>query len=268
MNKKLENMLNQEGVYAGVKKILRIDYVVVKKLGIEDVIQETLQTALQKEYESKINEGDISRAKKIEKYAQEKGIQLNLETTLQKAYETKLNEGDISRAKKIEEYAKEKGIHVSVDKETLQKTLQKAYETKINKGEIDKVKNIEKYAQEKGIQLEGEKEDIKIEKNLEGIAFIGIYGTAYNGKMNQKFVLGKDEEGTLNLIFDDNYGYHSGISENYRLDALGGGWMEIDVNQKKIRVYSRSGDFGYEPRLITAVLLQKAFPDWHIKIEE
>ncbi|MCD6371863.1 MAG: hypothetical protein J7L39_04065 [Candidatus Aenigmarchaeota archaeon] len=285
----IENKMIQEAlqeVYERVISELEFPYAErLERYAKQRGINLDLETALQKTYETALIEKILiaeytTPAEELEEYAKQRGINLDLETALQKTYGRAVKEGCISLALEIQEYAQKRGIKVKVDKEMLQKGIRIGYErAKLAWDFEEEIERLEEYARKMGIQVEEVKdidiEDIKtkIEKNVDGLAFIGIYGLPRRGEMAGMFVLGEDEEGTLKLIFDNTYETfndesHEDIARDYKLKAIGGGQMEIDVNQKKIRVYDSSEDFDYEPRIVTAALLQKAFPDWDIKIEK
>ena len=42
--------------------------------------------------------------------------------------------------------------------------------------------------------------------------------------------------------------------------------MNFDPENKVIRVFGSSGDYSHEPRIITANVLSKAFPDFKLEI--
>jgi len=216
----------------------------------------------------KLSKGDLFSATRIEEYAGKRGIKLQAPPkALQKGYEKMLRIGLIYfvfGAEYIKEYAKERGIEVKPTKEA----LEEGYKNTIREQRFYEAKLVERYAKENGIKLTS-KFKKKIEKQINNVGFIGIYGMSVDGKMNGEFVLGK-KEGILYLIFDNRAREIVEQSkELYGLEKIfGGGKMEIDINKKKIKVYDSNIWYGYEPRMITALLLRKAFRRWEIEIEE
>jgi hypothetical protein len=104
-----------------------------------------------------------------------------------------------------------------------------------------------------------EKDRFRQEKEVKiGLASVKsiFYGQIKENKCVGKFILAKDPKTKeVYFIFDATMGEHKDIGAKYDVKVIGGGWMEIDKEKKEVTVSGSSKDFGYEPRIITAVVL-------------
>jgi hypothetical protein len=85
-----------------------------------------------------------------------------------------------------------------------------------------------------------------------------------------KFVFGglKGEPGKRALVFDDQAVFHKAIAAASAIAPAGGGWIEIDQTNQRVRVGGRSTQFGRElDRGLTAILLEEALPDYFVESE-
>ena len=125
-------------------------------------------------------------------------------------------------------------------------------------------RKIEEFAEEKGIQLPElpEIEELDFYDEVGDIT-VHLYGKGTNGLFSGKFIFDFNrEKEDYSIIFNNHREYHCDIG----FYPKGGGWMKIDERNKKIEVKDSSSDFGYEPRLITALTLIEAFPDYTIDV--
>ncbi|MBI2064916.1 MAG: hypothetical protein HYT62_02595 [Candidatus Yanofskybacteria bacterium] len=92
-----------------------------------------------------------------------------------------------------------------------------------------------------------------------------------------KFIVVRVSDGVNNKLViraNENCGYHRDIlgllrreAPDFRMSCVGGGRINIDPANKRIDIWSSSGDFGVEPdRRNTAEMLRIAFPDFEITI--
>ena len=140
-------------------------------------------------------------------------------------------------------------------------------------------------AQEKGAELDynkvvkmdyldflnvSEKDRLEQEKEVKiGNADIEskFYGQIKENKCKGKFILAKNSETKeVQFIFDATLGEHKDIGAKYDVDVIGGGWLEIDRENKKIIINKKSKDFGYEPRVISAAVIIENFPDYEVSV--
>lgn len=82
-----------------------------------------------------------------------------------------------------------------------------------------------------------------------------------------------DEKGNKKPLVraNESCGYHADILKKVKMETglfarcLGGGRIQIDPENKTIRIWNQSVDFGREPdRQLTVKMLQEAFPGWTI----
>lgn len=54
---------------------------------------------------------------------------------------------------------------------------------------------------------------------------------------------------------------------DFQVECIGGGLIDVDFEKKYIRIFGRSSQFGQEPdRKQTALMLQEAFPEFKVNI--
>jgi hypothetical protein len=90
-------------------------------------------------------------------------------------------------------------------------------------------------------------------------------------RVHGKFVSGPHltERNHLMVVCDDGLQYHSDIAIAYGVRPQGGGWLEIDHQTKRFRVYGRSDQFGREPvRTLTADVVGAVFAGYSRTVEE
>ena len=264
----------------------KIEEYAVKK-GIE---LELKKETFQKGYEARLAEGSSYEVEEMEEYATEKGIELEFKKELlQKGYEAELEEGHVySQAREIEEYASEKGTELALSK-NVRNVSEESYIRMIHNTEAAHVENSRKrlieQARAEGIKLDYNKVvkmdyldflDVPEENRLhqEKEMQIGkaslkseFYGMTENNRCEGKFILGIDPETKeTKFIFDGTLGEHKDIGAKYGVDVVGGGWLEIDSENKKVIIKKESKDFGYEPRIISATVIVDNFPDYEVKV--
>jgi len=212
----------------------------------------------------------VTSYREFEAFATRKGVTLDTTNILQRDYRDALGNSREFIIEDIEEIAEEKGVELEVDEDFLKRTLQKNYNENVEKGDDYCAKELMKYAKSKGVRLEEHEkqneqmgDEFSISKTV-GEIDIELTG----GEMNiRKFILGKSG-GRLNVIYDGNCGYHRYIGYKHGISPIGGGYMNVDLQENIIEVFSSSGDFDYEPRVVTANALSLAFPDFKIEVRK
>ena len=88
-----------------------------------------------------------------------------------------------------------------------------------------------------------------------------------------KFVVLQNEKGEHVVFADDDrrYGFHRDLLAQYQKESglqaecIGGGRISFDEEEKAIKIWGCSGDFGREPdRKETVQVLQGAYPDFDV----
>lgn len=134
-----------------------------------------------------------------------------------------------------------------------------AYDSAIKK-EFRDVLNIPK---EKWLDKQ---EKLKISPDGKDVA-VEIHGFERNipGVIEGKFILGKDSDNGLIFAFDGSMGEHMDIQAKYNIsEVFGGGWLIIKNDTKKIILRDASEKFGQEPRIISATIIKKEFPEYEV----
>ncbi|PIZ98335.1 MAG: hypothetical protein COX77_04960 [Candidatus Komeilibacteria bacterium CG_4_10_14_0_2_um_filter_37_10] len=96
---------------------------------------------------------------------------------------------------------------------------------------------------------------------------VEIHGFERNipGVIEGKFILGKDSDNGLIFAFDGSMGEHMDIQAKYNIsEVFGGGWLIIKNDAKKIILRDASEKFGQEPRIISATIIKKEFPEYEV----
>ena len=282
LQKGFEGILPYEGIGEAEK---------IEAYAAEKGIELNLKEGLQKGFVETLARRIIEFAEKIEAYAAEKGIELNFkEEELQKAFEQRLAQGLINDFEELKNYAAEKGIELKLSK-GIKNIIEESYIRMIHNPEemhveVQRNRLIEE-AREKGIELDYDKvvkmdyldflevpkkDRLEQEKEVK-IGDVALeskfYGQIKENKCKGKFILAENPETKeVKFIFDATLGEHKDIGAKYDVDVIGGGWLEIDKENKKITINKKSQDFGYEPRMISAAVIVKNFPDYEIEVEE
>jgi len=287
--------LNKEALQKGLEAELTEGYIdsakkveeYAKEKGIE---LEFKEETLQKGFEAQLARDWIDDTEEIQEYAKEKGIELNLKKGLQKGFEYSLSFARIDFAKKVEEYAKEKGIELTFSKRVKDIVEESYIRTTHNPqaGHAEhKKRKLLGAAKEKGIELNynevvkmdyldflnvPKKDRLEQEKEVKiGDADLEskFYGQIKENECKGKFILAQDlETKEVKFIFDATLGEHKDIAAKYDVDVIGGGWLEIDKENRKITISEKSQDFGYEPRIISAAIILENFPNYEVSVEE
>jgi len=323
-----EKLTEDNGLYQGLEKISELSNLeqLVAKENLEELLKKFSKSNMQEDFENRLAEGWIDKAKEVEAYASEKEIELNLKEGLQKGFEGVLAEFGIDGAKEVETYATERGIELN-----LKEGLQKGLEGHLAKSRIHDLKEIESYATEKGIELtlskgiedaveesyirvihnpnvghveqqrnklieKAKEKGIELDYNkvvkMDYLDFLDVsekdrfqqkkevkigdvsleskfYGQIKENKCGGKFILAENPKTKeVSFIFDATMGEHKDIGNKYDVDVIGGGWLEIDQENKKVTIKRESQDFGYEPRMISAAIIIENFPNYEVNIED
>jgi hypothetical protein len=251
------------------------------KLDAENILQETSKRIQLREL------GDGWKLERLESIAGNLNIELDLdeeviEESLQKYYKRLLSEDrsddyedtTFSLIHGLEWGAGKRGIKLKADKRLMQESIQRMYDRFIEEEACyltrerinDRVMSFIEYADKKSIKIkttEFEQEGFAAEKTVDGIGV--IINQSKFGEYN-KFVLGMTPDHDLILIYDNRNEYHKHFRYGYGITPIGGGSMNFDPENKVIRVFGSSGDYSHEPRIITANVLSKAFPDFKLEI--
>lgn len=110
---------------------------------------------------------------------------------------------------------------------------------------------------------------LKVEKiiTIDNIPVVAIfYCKKEKTPIAGKFILGVNDKNEIKLVFDATMGEHRDIGAKYDLEVLGGGWIKIDEENKRIGIFSQSSDFGIEPRQITEKIVSESFTGYEIFI--
>jgi hypothetical protein len=216
-------------------------------------------------------------------FAEQYGLELDLQNDLQMILEGQLAHGQMDNAQKIIDFAEKEGIQLNT-KEDLEKDMYIRIIHNPHKGHAQHWrKEALKFLGENGFSYEDivkmdyldylnvpvdkrldKKTSIEIEE--QAISII-IYGQKKEFPVRGKFIIGASSEHDLTFVFDGTLGEHKDIGVKYDLQVIGGGWLEIDEQNKKVRIYGSSRDFGYEPRSISTQAVTKAFEGYEIAVE-
>ena len=78
-----------------------------------------------------------------------------------------------------------------------------------------------------------------------------------------KYLVGLDSGDRLVVAFDDLVNLHDDLAKLHNLRPIGGGWLEIDLAQKRLRLSGRSKAYAKEPdRQLTAGMLRRALSEF------
>jgi hypothetical protein len=84
-----------------------------------------------------------------------------------------------------------------------------------------------------------------------------------------KFLVGLDSSKQLVVVFDDLVDLHNDLAKLYDLRPVGGGWLEIDLPNKRLLLSERSLAHGREPdRELTVGMLSRALPEFTCAVAE
>ncbi len=251
--------------------------------------------AFQKAYERMQSSGYFSKIQELESYASKTEIKLNeinkevLQNNLQGKFERALASGSVGDSEEIKRFAEGKGIELRLTND-ITEIIEESYIRLLHnnkEGHAEGRRNelIEK-AKIKGLNLDYDKyikmnylDFLNIPENerfikSQDISIGGIsvksefYGQIKNNKCEGKFILAENKSTkAIQLIFDSTMGEHMDISAKYDVDVIGGGWIEIDTENKKISIKRKSEKFGHEPRIVTAKVINDNFPEYTVLVE-
>jgi sugar phosphate isomerase/epimerase len=100
-----------------------------------------------------------------------------------------------------------------------------------------------------------------------GVKFFDDMEVRVSVGMKGKFIMGTTKDDNLKFVFDSTLGEHADIATKYDLKALGGGWLQIDEQNKRIVIFGESQKFGVEPRSISRQIVADVFPEYKLSVE-
>lgn|GEM_PF-6307802 len=104
-----------------------------------------------------------------------------------------------------------------------------------------------------------------------GTRVLMLNGLATIGYIFGKYVVGtrKGGNGADSIFaFDPDSELHRDIGELFDIAVAGGGHVDWDGSELRMRLHGRSLEFGPDPdRTATRLFLQELFPDWQISAE-
>jgi hypothetical protein len=78
-----------------------------------------------------------------------------------------------------------------------------------------------------------------------------------------KYLAGLDSRDRVVIVFDDRAELHKHLAEQHALRPLGGGWVHVDLPNRRLYLSGRSQAFGVEPdRQLSASILERGLPDF------
>ncbi|MBD3354365.1 hypothetical protein GF361_00090 [Candidatus Woesearchaeota archaeon] len=197
----------------------------------------------------------------VKKYAEGVGVELE---------ETKYEEPKKHEDKVIKYQEISNSIKSAMEKKELAKEdIQEAFDYLAGYHLKERTEEVKNYAEEIGVELDDRIGRIDEEREIESgdisIKLNGTYSKNHPISIG-KFVMSSDEDGNLHIAYNN----YTSMHKNIRVPGgkIGGGWLEIDEKEKKINIFGRSGDFGYEPRLLTTLAFIEAFPEYEITSEK
>ncbi len=73
----------------------------------------------------------------------------------------------------------------------------------------------------------------------------------------------------LVVVFDDSAEWHKQIASKFGIAPSGGGWLEADHVEKRIRLSGQSHAYGRElSRALSAAAFKALFPDYEVSLED
>lgn len=269
---------------------------------INDIVI-NIEEIFQHAYIIKQSSNYFSLIQDFESFASRKGIKLNeinkeiLQKNLQWGFEYDLAKGRVFDAERMRQFAKDKGVELKLTDDTPQ-IIEESYIRLLHnnqEGHADyNRKALTEEAEINGFNLDYNKcikidylDFLKVPENerlvkKQNISVGNIlvkaefYGQIKNTEIERnsieknnickgKFILAENKTTKeLKLIFDSTMGEHRDIGAKYEVNVIGGGWMEINTDNKKIEVDNESQSFGFEPRIITAKVVGDCFPEYTI----
>ncbi len=236
---------------------------------------------LQKSYDNsspnirlKIQEFAEKRSIKLD--YNKKGVEIDLSIPQGEEVEVEekieLNEKEMTEKEYINIIHNTNIAHAGYQRDELLKKLKElssdlTYQDVINMDYLDyiKVPDDKKMAIEKIINIE----NVSIKANFYGEKKEYKAGNGFQKILGErgKFILGLTSGNNLEFAFDSTLGEHQDIGAKYKLKIIGGGWIEIDEENKKIKIFKTSQDFGMEPREISQKIVSETFPDYELTVE-
>lgn len=250
------------------------------------IIVKTTREVLQEGYMAAFGYNDMYKVKDVADFAKEQGVELDMEKAIQKGAEILLGrEEGYNGINEVLSYGQKHGVEVK-----LKNSLEiEAYVRSIHGQGLSHVessrKGLLKRLKASGSSLTYEdvvkmdyldyldipkeqRMDKKIEIQIGDQSVVAVFhGQRKDEPVQGKFIVGITSEKKLEFVFDGTLGEHKDIGAKYDLQVIGGGWLEIDEQNKKVKIYGKSQDFGYEPRSISKQAVAEAFPEYEV-IEE
>ena len=226
-----------------------------------------------------LSQGAFKQIAEIEKISLERKTNLSLSNQeMQGAFEEFLINGyveSLDEIKRVEDYLKDKRLQPLVGRDLLQKAYKRSL--RLSWGRDKRIKLLKQYARQHKITLskaepqkipeeESERDKIIPFSLNEKVNGIDVVFNVRESEKNRKFILARNGS-NLSLVFNNSYSMHKDIGEEYSVRPIGGGYFDIDPNKRTLVVRSNSGDFGYEPRILTTDLVSRALPDFKLRIE-
>ncbi|MFW0837691.1 MAG: hypothetical protein ACKKL5_01695 [Candidatus Komeilibacteria bacterium] len=261
----------------------------IKEIGDENGLEVKVPSKekIQKNYDILLASGNQYGALKIQQFSGDNGIAIEIKKDmLQKAYETICNGNmesvNLNYMSDLEEMAKDNGYEIENAKELIEKTyievihnLNMGHAGAKREGLIKKLKELgSDLTYEDVIKMDyldylkvPEEQRLSIQKTMEidGAPIrVSFYGQKQEAPVHGKFIIGTSTDNGLEFVFDSTLGEHGDIGNKYNLEVIGGGWLEIDEINKKIKIHRNSEDYGYEPRSISKRVIADTFSDYEI----
>ena len=264
----------------------------INKIALEHglEINDSSKEKLQQVYDTLLASGSLRQLSEIQELGKENGVELEIKKDmLQRGYETVCT-GDVEHIglytiDDIEEMAKENKIKLENAKELIEKTyIEAIHNVRLGHATHERNEVMEKL-QKLGSNLTYE-DVIKMDYlehlgvpeerrlNMEKTVKIGnvpvtarFYGQKQETPVQGKFIIGITPGNNLEFVADSTLGEHKDIGGKYDLEIIGGGWLEIDEQNKKVKIYRRSQDFGYEPRSISKKVIADVFTEYEVIVE-
>ena len=253
---------------------------------IEIPNKEKLQEKIQQEYDAKLASGKIFFASLIQEVGKKQGIDIQFKNDIfQRGYDLVCKDNEDDDIESFTVMAEENGVEIKSDKEIREKmyigaihNLNLSHVTVLREEMENKLKEFDSdLTYEKAIKMDylehlgvPEEQRLNMEKTvkIENVPVTArFYGQKQETPVQGKFIIGITPDNTLEFVADSTLGEHKDIGGKYDLEIIGGGWLEIDEQNKKVKIYKSSQDFGYEPRSISKKVIADVFTEYEVIVE-
>jgi hypothetical protein len=246
------------------RKILDFESFASKQgIKLSEIDKEVVQNNLQTHFEYYLASGDVKRAEEIKSFAINKGVELRSASSTTELFEEcyiallhNYKEGHAEgKRKRLLEQAKDKGFKLDYNK-----YIKINYLDYLNVPINERLNKVQ---------------DVSVGRATVKATFFGHVkktGTDATDRPKNNFCQGKfilaENKSTkkIQFIFDSTMGEHGDIAVKYDVDAIGGGRIEINNDNKEVIIERESQKFGYEPRLITVKVVSDCFPDYKCSV--